>query len=98
MRPLSVFVLALVLASVARADGRFYAVVEIRPDLPYQRAFLAHQDGVETLVLQFDSEKPIYPLALTATAGKETEVLLYVMARERVSAGGRMAVLGNAEL
>ena len=51
MRPLSVFVVSLVLASAARADGRYYSVEEIPPDLPYQRAFLARQDGVETLVL-----------------------------------------------
>jgi hypothetical protein len=45
----------------------------------------AREGLVPALVLTFSAPEPIYPFALTATYGEETEVLLYVVARGKVT-------------
>lgn len=44
------------------------------------------------LLVRLDAKRLIYPLALTATAGRATEVALYVYAPSRVHAGDRLPV------
>ena len=39
------------------------------------------------LILAFAAKAPVYPLALTATAGGETEIVLWVVAPHRVEGG-----------
>lgn len=54
------------------------------------------------LLLRFDAKSVVYPLALTATAGRATEVSLYVYAPSQVHAGDRLPVRfaghGNPDL
>ena len=45
---------------------------------------------VPPLMLAFAVRQPVYPLALTATAGQPVEILLYVNAPWRSDAGGRL--------
>lgn len=47
---------------------------------------------VPPLFLQFASREATYPLALTGTSGRSTELLLYVFALTRMDAGGRLPV------
>jgi hypothetical protein len=69
------------------AAGWCFVATRIRP-VEGRKALDA--DGLPApLVLRFPTEKPVYPLALTATAGRETEVLLYVLAEDPVSGGER---------
>lgn len=42
------------------------------------------------LILRFPTERAIYPLALTASGGHDTEVLLHVIAETNVDAGPRL--------
>ena len=46
-------VVTVCLAEIALADGKFYTVPErVAPDLPYQRALIAHDGNRELLILQ----------------------------------------------
>jgi hypothetical protein len=42
------------------------------------------------LILKFASEEPIYPLALTAATGADTEVLLYTLSDSKLTCGERL--------
>jgi hypothetical protein len=42
------------------------------------------------LVMRFQAETPVYPLALTSTSGHETEVLLYILSRHKWQNDGRL--------
>jgi hypothetical protein len=56
-------------------------------------ALADNQGLVNPLVAVFESKEVVYPLALTGTAGKETEVLLYVFGRHKmVDPTGRFAL------
>jgi hypothetical protein len=45
---------------------------------------------VAPLILEFETQVPIYPLALTATVGTRTEILLYTLSENKLSTGGRL--------
>jgi hypothetical protein len=42
------------------------------------------------LILRFQAEAPVYPLALTSTSDQETEVLLYVLSKSKWQNDGRL--------
>ena len=47
---------------------------------------------VAPLIMRFRTEAPVYPLALTATSGHSTQVLLYVLSESKWESGGRLAL------
>jgi hypothetical protein len=47
---------------------------------------------VAPLIMRFRTEAPVYPLALTATSGHNTQVLLYVLSESKWESGGRLAL------
>jgi hypothetical protein len=70
-RAICLLILAGLVSSNARADGKFYQIHEaVPPDIPYQRAFLLFDEGTETLVVQSKYE-------LTQSA--KTESLAWVV-------------------
>ena len=44
------------------------------------------------LVLTFATDKPVYPLALTATAGADTEILIYTLTANKLTCGDRLTL------
>jgi len=46
---------------------------------------------IDPLVMRFDAATPVYPLALTATAGSDTEIVLYLLSDVRRECGGALA-------
>jgi hypothetical protein len=59
-------------------------------------ALVEHEGLVMPLVMIFESEKPVYPLALTGTAGKETMILLYLLASHKLADPGKRFELDYA--
>lgn len=52
---------------------------------------------IDPLVLTFRTRQPIYPLALTSTIGSDTEVLIYLLADQKMSCNGRLKVRTAAD-
>ncbi len=44
------------------------------------------------LILRFESEKPIYPMALTGTGGFDTEVLIYLATDQKMTCGSQITL------
>jgi hypothetical protein len=71
-------------------QGWCFVAAQVRPDPndPTQEITI---DGLAApLVLTFPADKPIYPLALTATAGPKTEILLHTVSDTKLTCEGRL--------
>ena len=64
-----------------------FVVARINAAEPAKGEFHSAEGLVNPLVFLFESKETVYPLALTGTAGKETEVLLYVFAEHKTTTG-----------
>jgi hypothetical protein len=51
---------------------------------------IAYDGMVDPLVLKFNSERAIYPVALTAAIGTKTEILLYTLSDNKLTCNGRL--------
>ena len=65
---------------------RGWCFVTTRVDLEKAKkeGFISEEGLVNPLVMLFESDKPVYPLALTGTIGSEVEILLYVFDSHKV--------------
>jgi len=70
--------------------GWCFVTARIGRDSDAPRDRLVGDGLVAPLVLSSSSRVPIYPLALTATAGRSTELLLYVAGGTKVDCGNRL--------
>lgn len=50
------------------------------------------------MIMTFQSEQPIYPLALTSTIGTETEILLYVLSTRKWLCDSRLPIRFSGEM
>ncbi len=71
------------------ADGWCFAATTVKP--PSEWKYKGHSEGLfAPLIFRFHAEQPIYPLALTATIGQPTTVLIYLVADQFFTAGERI--------
>jgi hypothetical protein len=52
---------------------------------------------IAPLILRFASPQPVYPMALTGTVGRDTQVLLYVYSDHRLDGDGRVELHAAVE-
>jgi hypothetical protein len=72
--------------------GWCFVTAQVDPNRATDTARVAREGLVAPLILQFASERPIYPLALTATVGTETEILIYTLSDNKLTCGERLTL------
>jgi hypothetical protein len=70
--------------------GWVFVVANVDPSAAQAGSEAVHQGLVAPLILRFQAETPVYPLALTATAGHETQILLYLLGQGKWQNDGRL--------
>ena len=70
--------------------GWCFVVAKVGSDQETQYRKIVSKGMVSPLILKFETEKAVYPLALTSTVGSETEILLYTFSENKLSCGGRL--------
>jgi hypothetical protein len=70
--------------------GWCFVVATIRPDVKKRSEKVGWSGLAAPLILRFPHETPIYPLALTGTGGYDTEVLIYLATRCKMSCNDRL--------
>ncbi len=71
-------------------QGWGFVVAKIDPGRATDERKIVSEGLVAPLIMRFQVEAPVYPLALTATSGHETQVLLYVLSEHKWQEGGRL--------
>ena len=69
--------------------GWCFVTARINPKESGNDNFRLRDGLVNPLVLEFPSKETIYPLALTATVGSDTEILLYIFGNHKVATDNR---------
>ena len=79
--------------------GWCFVVARVDPTRSADDKILA-EGLVAPLILRFETDAPVYPLALTSTAGHDTQVLLYVLSQHKWQNDGRLELeyAGEAHL
>jgi hypothetical protein len=72
--------------------GWCFVTAKVEPNAPTEERKVISEGMVAPLLLKFASERPVYPLALTATAGTETEILLYTLSDAKLTCGERLTL------
>ena len=73
-------------------QGWCFITARVAPDPETNQKKIVHEGMVAPLILGFKSDRPVYPLALTATAGTETEILLYTLSDAKLTCGERLTL------
>ena len=72
--------------------GWCFVVAKVEPGSETKEHKIGIEGMVAPLILKFETEKAVYPLALTSTVGSETEVLLYTFSENKLSCGERLTL------
>ena len=70
--------------------GWCFVVAQVDPIRSTKQNQIAREGLVAPLILRFETDAPVYPLALTATAGHDTQILLYVLGKHKWENDGRL--------
>lgn len=70
-----------------------FVVAKVQPDPETEEYRIVSQGMVAPVILKFETDKAVYPLALTSTVGASTEVLLYTLSQKKLSCGERLVVM-----
>jgi hypothetical protein len=74
------------------ARGWCFVAAKVDPARGTEEKRIVSEGMAAPLLLKFASERPVYPLALTATAGMETEVLIYTLSDAKLTCAERLAL------
>lgn len=69
-----------------------FVVAKVEPDQQAETRRIAANRMVAPLVLKFETDKPVYPLALTSTIGVDTEILLYTLSERKLICGKQLTL------
>jgi len=69
-----------------------FVTAKIDPALGADEKQIVSEGMAAPLILKFASDRPVYPLALTATAGTETEILIYTLSDAKLTCGERLTL------
>jgi hypothetical protein len=79
-------------------SGWCFVVAKINPSAAGSHTpNIAYEGLAAPLIMRFPAKNPIYPLALTSTAGQDTQVLLYVASQRKMKTDGRLKLLYAGE-
>ena len=67
-----------------------FVTAKVRQDIETVVGKISAGGLVDPLIMKFETDKAIYPLALTSVIGTETEVLLYTLSENKLSCNKRM--------
>lgn len=73
--------------------GWCFVVARINTTRLPEEQEIAAEGLVAPLIVRFEAEDPVYPLALTATSAHETQILLYVLSENKWQNDGRLDLL-----
>ena len=74
------------------SKGWCFVAAMINPGAGEDEQRVVSEGLAAPLILRFPSPNPVYPLALTATGGFETEVLIYLASSSKMTCNGRMTL------
>lgn len=69
-----------------------FVVAKVEPEPETEKHKIVSEGMVAPLILKFETETAVYPLALTSTIGAETEILLYTFSENKLSCGERLTL------
>lgn len=70
--------------------GWCFVVAKVNPQAMQASEVRAYDGLIPPLAIRFETSSPVYPLALTATGGHDTEVLIYVLSDTKMLCEERM--------
>jgi len=70
--------------------GWCFVVAKVDPGHSTEQKEVVSEGLVAPLIMRFQADAPIYPLALTSTAGHETQIVLYVFGQDKWTSNGRL--------
>jgi hypothetical protein len=72
--------------------GWCFVAAKVDPSTETKQNNISAEGMVAPLILKFAIERPVYPLTLTATAGTQTEILLYTLSDMKLTCGERLTL------
>lgn len=69
-----------------------FVVAKVEPEQETEKHEIVSEGMIAPLILKFETETAVYPLALTSTIGSETEILLYTFSENKFSCGERLTL------
>ncbi len=67
-----------------------FVVAKVQPEAGTEEEKITYGRMVAPLIMKFETEKAVYPLALTSSIGKETTILLYTLSDKKLDCKKRL--------
>jgi hypothetical protein len=69
-----------------------FVVARVAPEPQTEEQKIVADGMAAPLIMKFETDKAVYPLALTSTVGTETEILLYTFSENKLSCNERLTL------